>query len=354
MTGARIIYHLFPVTSSSSCSIEDFVTNLRIARNFIHPPCELDLCCNKSMGQVLDKIKSYGHPPWQIGDYTICPYGHLSWIIPVLAIFGTIFFLSAAFGCSLTISRSAYHEVYIGYWYRESTGFAISNGEEGDGDICVTWQNTGSLFDGLWRFGKAIGVLGCLTTVLPTLFDLILLYRRLEQQWFSPLIVIHFGNAMMCLLLLCGLESAVCKNELCEISRGGRVAIFGCLFWIAAAICLLCLLRRERQLLVEDEEPQEEFLALPAAEEARKEYPALPGNEKARKKQEKFPALPPAQELESDSDDENEVYNDDHKALTASKKSKKKEKLKELPASESSKKKKKKKKKNSSSLSEGV
>lgn len=279
-------------------------------------------------------------------DYTICPYGHLSWIIPVLAIFGMLFFVSAAFGCSLTISRSAYHEVYIGYWFRESTGFAISNGEEGDGNICVTWQDTGSLFDGLWRFGKSVGVLGGFTTILPALFDLILLYRRLEQQWFPPLIVIHFGNAMMCLLLLCGLESAVCKSELCEMARGGVIAIFASLFWIAAGICLLCLLRRERQLLVEDEEePQEEFLALPAAEQAHREYPALPANEKARKKQEKFPALPPAQDLESDSDDENEVYNDDLKALGYSEKSKKKEKLKELPPSESSKKKKKKSKK---------
>jgi hypothetical protein len=283
-------------------------------------------------------------------DYTICPYGHLSWIIPLLAIFGLFFFCAAAFGCSLTIARSAYHEVYIGYWYRESTGFAISNGEEGDGNICVTWQDTGALFDGLWRFGKSIGVLGAFTTILPTLFDLILLYRRLEQQWFSPLIVIHFGNAMMCLLLLCGLESTVCKNELCEMARGGVIAIFGCLFWIAAGICLFCLLRRERQLLVEEEEePQEEFLALPAPGQEKKKYPALPGNEKERRPQEKFPALPPAQELESDSDEENEneVYNDDRKALPASEssKSKKKEKLKELPPSESSRKKKKKSKK---------
>jgi hypothetical protein len=262
------------------------------------------------------------------------------------------FFCSAAFGCSLTIARSAYHEVYIGYWHRESTGFAISHGEDGDGNICVPWQDTGALFDGLWRFGKSIGVLGAFTTVLPTLFDLILVYRRLEPQWFSPLIVIHFGNAMMCLLLLCGLESTVCKNELCQMARGGVIAIFGCLFWIAAGICLFCLLRRERQLLVEEEEePQEEFLALPAPEQGKQgknEYPALGENEKEREQQEEFLALPPAQELESDSDDdENEVYNDDQKALPDSEnsKSKKKEKLKELPPSESSRKKKRKPKK---------
>ena len=122
-------------------------------------------------------------------DYIICPYGHLSYIIPILSIFGTIFFCSAAFGCSLAIARSAYHEIYIGYWFRESTGFAISNGEEGDGNICVSWEDTSNLFDGLWRFGKAIGVLGVMTCFMPMLFDLILLYRRLDHQWREPLLI---------------------------------------------------------------------------------------------------------------------------------------------------------------------
>mmetsp|Transcript_21452 Transcript_21452/g.52847 ORF Transcript_21452/g.52847 Transcript_21452/m.52847 type:complete len:308 (-) Transcript_21452:85-1008(-) len=296
----------------------------------------------------IKNLRHIGQPPWEYGDYIICPYGHLSYIIPILSIFGTIFFCSAAFGCSLTISRSAYHEIYIGYWYRESTGFAISNGEEGDGNICVTWQNTGNLFDGLWRFGQAIGVLGFITCFLPALFDLLLLYRRLDQQWFPPLIVIHFGNALMCLLLLVGLSSRVCKNELCEMARGGVVAIFGCIWWIAAGICLLCLLRRERQLIIEEEEEKEEFLALPAPEEGKKEkeYPALPASKKEKKKKEELLALPAAQELESDSDDENEVYNEDHKRLPASQK--KKSKLKELPASENEENKTKKKKKKKS------
>jgi len=295
---------------------------------------------------TLEDIKNLRHigpPPWEYGDYIICPYGHLSYIIPILSIFGTIFFCSAAFGCSLTIARSAYHEIYIGYWFRENTGFAISNGEEGDGNICVTWQDTADLFDGLWRFGKAIGVLGVMTCFLPMFFNLLLLYRRLDQQWFPPLIVIHCGNAMMCLLLLVGLSSHVCKNELCEMARGGVVAIFACLWWIAAAICLLCLLRRERQLIIEEEEEKEEFLALPGPEEGKKEYPALPASKKNQKKKEELLALPAAQELESDSDDENEVYNDDRKRLPASQK--KNSKLKELPSSESEQTKKKKKKK---------
>ena len=246
-------------------------------------------------------------PPWQIGDYNICPYGHLSYIIPVLAILGGLFFLAAAFDCTLTISRSAFHEVYIGYWYRESTGFSISNGESEDGNQCVSWNDTGGLFDGLWRFGKAVGVLGSFTCILTALFDLVLLWRRLEEQWFPSLIVLHFGNSMMCLFLLCGLESNVCKNELCELAKGGIVAIIGFLFWFIAGILLMCLKRKERRMVLdeeESEEPDEEFLALPAAEKKEKPRKALPAPEKPKKKRKEHLALPAAQDLESDSDEE--------------------------------------------------
>jgi len=267
-------------------------------------------------------------------------------VIPLLALFGMFFFCFAAFDCTLTISRSAYAEIYIGYWYRESTGFALSNGEESDGNICKSWSD-GGVFDGLWKFGKAVGVLGAFTTIFTMLFDLLLLYRRLEEKWFAPLIVIHFGNALMCSFLLGGLASEVCKNELCEMARGSVNAIIGALIWIAAAICIMCL-RRKEKILYEEEEapPDEEFLALPAAERKKRNNLALPSTEEPREPEPEFLALPAAQELESDSDDENEVYNEDLKRLPASEKKKKKKKksMKALPDSENTAKKKKKKK----------
>lgn len=268
----------------------------------------------------IDTIHKMHGPPWQWGDYQICPYGHLSWIIPILAILGGLLFLSAAFDCTLTISRSAFHEVYIGYWYREMIGFSISNGEEKDGNMCVTWEDTAGLFDGLWRFGKAVGVLGSLTCIPTALFDLVLLYRRFQEDWIKPLIVLHFGNALMCLFLLCGLQSNVCKNENCRIGRGGIVAIVGFLFCFIDAILLMCLKRKESQLY---EEEQEEFLALPGPEKREQPRKALPSPPKPKKQQKEVLALPPAQELESDSDDEEKL-----RLSSSQKKLKKKQKKK--------------------------
>ena len=156
-------------------------------------------------------------------------------------------------------------EVFVGYWSRESTEIAAAN-IGNDGNYCVGWLNNDT-FDGIWKFGRALGVLGAITTSITTLIDMCFLCMRLSLKWFLPLIAMHILNAIMSILLLVGLASTACEADHCQIARGGYVAILACLLWLIIAYLVWLLRLRERDF------PEEEYYDEEKPKKRRKNIP---------------------------------------------------------------------------------
>jgi len=58
------------------------------------------------------------------------PYGHLSWIVPLITLFAFVFFMIPSFACSLTVEkRPGNVEIWYGYWKKESTEFVTALGK---------------------------------------------------------------------------------------------------------------------------------------------------------------------------------------------------------------------------------
>jgi hypothetical protein len=186
---------------------------------------------------------------------------------------------------------------------------STEKGPEDDSNVCIKWGDGDSraIFDGIWKLGKSIGVIGSFTTIPAAFLNCVLFWSRFDLGWFYPLIGLHLLNALFCFMLLVGLRSEFCETVDCILARAGYVAIVAGFIWLIAA-CLLYLVRKkEAEMstnpngvdLKDIEADKEEMLALPAPEEERLALPA-PGDD--RKKTKKAPssrevplALPPSE-----------------------------------------------------------
>lgn len=191
---------------------------------------------------------------FQVLGFDLCPYGHLSWITALGAFFAMWMFLFPAFRCSLTVGKPPLTEieVYVGYWSRESTEIASANIGD-DGNYCVGWADN-TTFDGIWKFGRALGVFGAITTGITTIIDILFIFFRFNLKWFFPLMGLHILNAIFSILLLIGLGSEACAADHCQIARGGVIAILACLLWFILAYLIWLL--RLRELRMDDEEDE--------------------------------------------------------------------------------------------------
>jgi hypothetical protein len=171
----------------------------------------------------------------------------------LMAFFAVWFFLFPAYRCSLTVSNNPNTgvELFIGYWSRESLALAMANvGGSDDGNVCVGWNNK-DFFDGIWKFGRGVGVLGSLSCPITFVVDSLLIFRRfpLQSSWFYPsLVAMHVVNAAFSGLLLIGLASSTCEIDNCKMARGGYVAILGAVVWLILAYLIWIVRRREMAL----------------------------------------------------------------------------------------------------------
>jgi hypothetical protein len=165
-------------------------------------------------------------------------------------------------------------------------------GAENDSNVCIKW-GTGSgraIFDGAWKFGKALGVIGSFTTIPIGIVNFYLFFGRISLAFFPLWIGLHIWNAFLSFMLLIGLKSEICKSRDCKLARGGYIAIIGGLIWLLAAV-LLCRARRveyvlsrepddmdgdldydDKPLALPAPEESDRWLALPAPEESDEEY----------------------------------------------------------------------------------
>lgn len=145
-----------------------------------------------------------------------------------------LFFFLAAFKCWLTVSETVDYKVFLGYWGRELPEFAMTD----DKNYCISWDSAtkGSLFDGSWKFGKAVGVVGSILAILVFVLSFYILFYTLSSRFFSYLACTNVTLAVFSLLLLVGLGSDVCAAELCRLGPGGYMAILDFFLWSGAAV----------------------------------------------------------------------------------------------------------------------
>jgi len=198
-----------------------------------------------------DKLKV-----WASCGRGCCPSGPMSWITPIFSFLATILFMIAAFHCSLTVSKGDGYEVYIGYWSRENKEMATSLGPDDDNNYCVKWNDADGqeMFDGAWKGGRAMGVIGTFTCFFVLLWDFSLIIMEFHISWFFHLLAIKLWNVLVSFLLLLGLSSNICTYEACQIGPGGYLAILAALAWILSALCTVTMWRTEKQV-----PPKEEF-----------------------------------------------------------------------------------------------
>jgi hypothetical protein len=148
-----------------------------------------------------------------------------------------ILFAISSFHCSLTVSETDEDfTVYIGYWARESQVQA----EYLDANDCSPWNSLGmEAFDGVWKFGKMLGVVGTIIAGGLWLMSIYVVIFRVPTHFFGKLVIGHGIMAVLSLLLLSGLSSDVCKDESCTIGPGGILAVVTWLFWTISTCIIL-------------------------------------------------------------------------------------------------------------------
>jgi hypothetical protein len=165
------------------------------------------------------------------------PYGRVGWFSLLVTFFAMLFFCLSAFKCWLTVS-GLYDEVkiFVGYWSRELPEYAM-NADGQDRNYCVSWDaaTKDSLFDGSWKFGKAVGIVGAMLSIIIFIVSIYTIFYKIATRFFSSVLCSCVVMAVFSLLLLSGLGSDVCTAELCRIGPGGYLAIFTFFLWLGAA-----------------------------------------------------------------------------------------------------------------------
>ena len=109
-----------------------------------------------------------------------------------------------------------------------------------DANECSAWNSLGQdAFDGVWKFGKALGVVGTLIASGLWFISIYMVIFRVPTHFFGKLAIGHGTMAVLSLLLLSGLSSDVCNDESCTIGPGGILAIVTWLFWTISTCIIL-------------------------------------------------------------------------------------------------------------------
>lgn len=188
---------------------------------------------------------------------TPAPYGRLGWIYLFVHFLAFLFFFFAAFTCWLTVSQDTNLKVLVGYWSRELPEYAEAAAVSGQNrNYCVSWDSAtkDDLFDGPWRFGRTVGVVGAMLSIPVFLISFCVVFQRssINSRCYAVLVCMHITMAILSLLLLSGLGSDVCEVESCRLGPGGYLAIADVLLWVGAAVVAHSLAVRSR----ESESPQ--------------------------------------------------------------------------------------------------
>ena len=172
-------------------------------------------------------------------DWTVpVPHGGVGCAYLLVSFLGVLFFFFAAFTCWLTVSQAHDFKVLVGYWSREIPEYAEAAALEGrNRNYCVSWDSVtqDSLFDGPWKFGRAVGVVGAMICIPLFLVSLLIICFEFSPQTFAVLACSNIAMAVLSILLLSGLGSQVCEAEDCRIGAGGACAIIDVCIWILAA-----------------------------------------------------------------------------------------------------------------------
>jgi hypothetical protein len=183
---------------------------------------------------------------------TPAPFHGMGWMYLAVHFIAFLFFFFAAFTCWLTVSQKTDFKVLIGYWSRELPEYAEAAAAAGrNRNYCVSWDSATKedLFDGSWRFGKTVGVVGALLVIPTFLISICVLFQRssVVHRYFIFLTCMHITMALLSLLLLSGLASDVCEVESCRLGPGGYLAIVDMFLWAGAAIMAFLLGVRSRE-----------------------------------------------------------------------------------------------------------
>jgi hypothetical protein len=131
-------------------------------------------------------------------------------------------------------------DVYVGYWSRELDETAAAAAREGKSrHYCnASWDQytKDTVFDGLWRFGKAVTIIGAILSVFVFLFGIFIIFVKGSKCVFSFIGCSSIVLAILSILLLSGLGSDVCDFEECRMGLGCYMAIAASLLWVGNAV----------------------------------------------------------------------------------------------------------------------
>jgi hypothetical protein len=171
--------------------------------------------------------------------FLVCrsPYGSLAWVSLVVTFFAALFFMLSAFKCFLTYAKTPDYKIFVGYWSQENMAMASNADGYDDGNYCVKYDSATQkdLFDGVWRFGKALGVIGAMVATILFIMCIYILFFKVQTKYFTFMLYSNIFLGIASLLFLTSLASDVCKNVNCKLGPGGYMAIIGFFLWMAAA-----------------------------------------------------------------------------------------------------------------------
>lgn len=200
----------------------------------------------------------------------------------------------SAFACWFAVSRlDTSLKIFIGYWSRELPAFAMNN----DGrNYCVSWDTAtkSNAFDGPWKFGKAVGILGALLSCFPFFLGIYVICYEATPKTFSFITCTNATMSTLSILLLAGLGSDICEAENCRIGPGGILSIVGFFLWLGATVIsykMRAMALAKSQPVVVERVPRRELLMIEDVDEThnddRPETTKEGGEKKTKKKKKK-------------------------------------------------------------------
>ena len=183
----------------------------------------------------------------------------MSCIVPIVSVVACVLYLFGAFHCFTFIAEgfdtnpdtgvTRPYELNVGYWGVEDIDISIAKGPYDDQNVCKRWGEP-ELFDGAWKFGKALGILGTVTTISLALLDFFIWIVPLPQLWLFLMGLWHLLNCGMAGFLLFGLRSRICDGWIfnCKLGTGGILAIISSVLWFICFLLFMCLREQEIKL----------------------------------------------------------------------------------------------------------
>lgn len=177
---------------------------------------------------------------------------------PVASLLATVLSYVAAFHCMLMVEKGSIvgqqYEVYVGYWKREDYTLALENGPDKDGNVCVQWGDAfNEIFDGVWKFGRALTILVALTAPIVLVVSVGLVFTVFPPNLYKWMLGFSIFDGISCFLFLLALSSDVCDfgdlDRDCKFGPGSGVAIFAALIWFFVGHCFAMIKSREEDLL---------------------------------------------------------------------------------------------------------